>query len=594
MTKIKVFLGTIMEVFHKYRSGLIALFIFGVVSAILDGVGINSIIPMLSLIFNGATDVPQDTISVAIKDLFTLLGIPFSFKFLIVFMGILFLLRAVTLAMFSYIRAKIGANFVYGESHEILKRLSGASWYFLSKQKTGYLQNTLYWDIRQSASLLDVIAQFIQSATGFVIYFVIAFSISPLLMIVTSFAGIILLISLKPLVKKTADIGNEKSQVEKLYSGYLIEHIIGLKTIKASGVGTYATEAGRKILEKLKIAYTKSGMLSVLGTTIIQPFSLIFILILFAFAYKTPSFNIASFAAMLYLIQKIFVYLQSTQGTIQSVADMMPFASNILKFKKLLKDQGIRENQGTDEFSFTNELKFNKVSFSYDDRTSIIKDVSFSIKKGEFIGIIGPSGSGKTSIVDLILRLQEPKTGTIFLDNKPINQIQLKMWQKHVGFVSQDIFVISETIMNNIRFYDNSISDNDIYEAAKKAHIYEDIMRMENGFNTLVGDRGTTLSTGQRQRVALARAFARKLSILILDEATSALDSESESKIKIAISEARKEITLIVVAHRMSTIMQADKIIVIKSGEIIDYSDVNTMLAKENSYLSHMINLQNI
>ena len=208
------------------------------------------------------------------------------------------------------------------------------------------------------------------------------------------------------------------------------------------------------------------------------------------------------------------------------------------------------------------------------------------------MGIIGPSGGGKTTLADLVLRLFEPTAGTITLDGVPLGEIQLAQWRHRVGYVSQDAFLMHASVRDNIRFFDDTISDADIESAMKDAHIYEEIMQLPEGLDTVLGDRGVRLSGGQRQRVALARALARKPSVLVLDEVTSALDSELEREIKRVIEALRGRITLISIAHRVSTILDADTIVVLKDGAVEESGSPQEMLANTNSYLTRILTMQ--
>lgn len=584
-----VLIGT----FGGYQRHLFLLMALGVFGAVLEGIGINAVVPLFSFLLGDAVPASADLITNTIRQSFEFLGIPFSFKFLLVFIATLFLLRAVVITLFTYIRARITASFMFREMNLLLTDTLQAKWEFLSKQKAGYLQNTLFWDVRQSTSLLDAVVQFIQSSTGFIIYFFVALSISSTVTLITLAVGATLLFALRPLVRKTMVLGEEKSGLEKSFANYLIENISGLKVVKASGIGQKVIGAGRAILEPLRMVYIKSAIMHSLGSAVIQPFSIIFVLILFAFAYKMPSFNLAAFAAVMYLIQKIFVYLQSTQSSLHSIADFVPFASSILKFKSSLrenKDEVVEDKKYP--FVYEKSLSFRDVSFSYQSGTTVFSLLSFSIPRNSFLGIMGPSGGGKTSIVDLILRLFLPDQGTIFLDDTPISEIKMDEWRQCIGYVSQDIFLINAPIKENIKFYDEAMTDEVIYEAARKAHIYDHIMSLEKGFDTVVGEHGLTLSVGQRQRIVIARALARSPEILILDEATSALDAESELAIKKTIEEIRKVMTLIVIAHRVSTITSADNILVLKEGSITEYGKPKEMLDNPDSYLSRMGTLQ--
>jgi ABC-type multidrug transport system fused ATPase/permease subunit len=221
----------------------------------------------------------------------------------------------------------------------------------------------------------------------------------------------------------------------------------------------------------------------------------------------------------------------------------------------------------------------------------VLKDISFKMPKGGLIGIIGPSGGGKTTLADLILRLFEPTSGTIMLDGKNISDIKLSDWRTKIGYVSQDVFLQDNSIRNNIKFYDEAMSEENILEAVKMANLYDFIKTLPKGLDTQVGDRGLLLSGGQRQRIALARVLARRPEILVLDEATSSLDSASEKLIKEDIEKLKGNITIIVIAHRLSTVADTDKIIALKDGSIVEEGNPATLLENKSSYFYQMYNI---
>ena len=458
------------------------------------------------------------------------------------------------------------------------------------KQKIGYVQNTIVSDVRRSANLLDVFTQVIQSFSGLFIYLVVALSISPKITLITLATGALLLFLLKPLVKKTQAVNEQVSAVDKQLSQHMTEHLGGLKVVKASGEERRVFAKAKEHLLALRVLYVRNIVVHALGTIFIQPFSVIFIIIIFAFAYKTPGFNLAVFAATLYLIQKIFTYLQSGQGAIHGVSELLPYVANVVSFKNDLTNNVEVEQKEHKPFKFDTALQFKNVSFSYDkDATPVFRDLSFELRKGETVGLIGPSGAGKTSVADLFLRLFKPTSGEIILDGVNIQDIDLEAWRGHLGYVSQDIFLVNDTIYRNIQFYENTISGADIERATKQAHIYDFIQGLPQGFDTLVCDKGVMLSGGQRQRIALARVLARRPEILILDEATSALDNESEMLVQKAINELHGSVTVFIIAHRLSTIMRADRLLVIGDGKIIEEGNPQELLRDKDSYF-HNIN----
>ena len=227
---------------------------------------------------------------------------------------------------------------------------------------------------------------------------------------------------------------------------------------------------------------------------------------------------------------------------------------------------------------FKKSIEFDKVHFEYNDGDNLVLDqVTFSIKKGEVVAMVGPSGSGKSTIADLIPRFYDVSTGSIQIDGHDLRKATLASIRGNMGIVTQEVILFNDTIKNNIAYAQPNVSDEAIKKAAEAANALDFIEKTPDGFNTLIGERGVNLSGGQKQRLAIARALLKNPPILILDEATSALDTESEKKVQNAIENLMKDRTALVIAHRLSTVQNADKIIVIDEGQVVEIGTHNEL-----------------
>ncbi len=232
---------------------------------------------------------------------------------------------------------------------------------------------------------------------------------------------------------------------------------------------------------------------------------------------------------------------------------------------------------------FNSEIELKNVSFSYSDK-DVLNDISFKLNKGEIVAIVGPSGTGKSTLTDLILRLYDPKDGEILIDGVDLKCVDIRSYKALFGVVSQESFLINDTVENNICFGSSECDRERVKEVAEIANAHHFITSLSNGYDTVVGDKGVKLSGGQRQRISIARSIYSSPEILIFDEATSSLDSESESKVHVAIENILSDSTAIVVAHRLSTIIQADKIIVLNDGKIEAIGNHKSLLKKSKTY----------
>jgi len=580
-------LSILFHIFRRYRWHIIALVVFGFFSAILEGIGINAVIPLLSF-FTGASSGPTDFITRMIQTAFGFFHVPFSFRYLLGFILCLFMLRAVSVVVFGYIRGWIGADFLGKESEDVLQRTLYASWPFLLKQKIGSMHNTLVRDIQNTGALLGVIAQIVQSFSGLLMYLLVAINISPTMTLYTLGGGMVVLFVVRPLLSRTRRIGERAAAVEKQFSQFLSEHIIGMKSIKAAGAGSSAFVSGVMHIHLLRTLSIRQALVRSISSSLFQPASLVLVVVLFLLTYHTPSFSIISFIATLYLVQKIFTYLESGQNALLGMSELLPYAQNVSNFKHMLFEHREQVMEGKKPFILKNSLTFDHVSFFYGGSQPVLTDVSFSIRRGETIGLIGPSGAGKTSIADILLRLFRPTSGTLLLDNVPSDEIGVEEWRQQVGYVAQEVFLFNGTIEENIKFYRSELTEADVVAAAQQANIYEFIQELPEGFQTMTGDNGVMLSGGQRQRIALARALAGNPQLLILDEATSALDHESEKLIHESIRALHGKMTVLIIAHRPSTVAEADMIFVLNQGRVVEQGTPHTLLQNPASYFSKM------
>ncbi|MCL4155841.1 UNVERIFIED_CONTAM: hypothetical protein GTU68_007814 [Idotea baltica] len=261
-------------------------------------------------------------------------------------------------------------------------------------------------------------------------------------------------------------------------------------------------------------------------------------------------------------------------------------------FKVMDTQSSITKNGTITAKNLEGNISFSDVRFSYNQGDEVLKGISLDVKKGQTIAIVGATGAGKSTIINLINRFYEIDSGTISIDNISLKDYKLESLRNQVAIVLQDVFLFSDSILNNITLKDESISLEDVQKAAKQIGIDRFINSLPNGYHYNVKERGAMLSSGQRQLIAFLRAYVSKPSILILDEATSSVDAYSEQMIQNATEAITKGRTSIIIAHRLATIKKADKIIVMDKGLIVEEGTHQTLLEKENGYYKNLYDKQ--
>jgi ABC-type multidrug transport system fused ATPase/permease subunit len=435
----------------------------------------------------------------------------------------------------------------------LMSRISGdvnTLQYFFSSAITQTLSNTLY--------LLFSLAILVTLNTTLVIVII---CILPVYLIVNYyFSGRVRALSYRQM-ESAAELSKEMQEV-----------LSGVAVIKA-----YTTEEKevKKVSVKIReVIRTKinTTILSTCSSSVSQGIQFILLLIVMwvgAGEIQNGAMTVGDYTAFVaYIalltgsINSLFSTYLSLQPMFASMGRLKEMFSIVPEYERhsrlpILKPQNLIGN-----------ITFEKVSFSYAENVPVIKNVSFEVRAGEAIAIIGPSGVGKTTLIDLILKFNIPQSGTICLDDHDLNDLDTLWLRKQIGIVSQDSFLFDDTIENNIKYGNASATIEEVIEVAKKAHIHADIEKLPKGYNTKVGERGVKLSAGQRQRVSIARAFLKNMPILILDEPTSSLDMQTEQYLKDSLRELTKGKTTIIISHRLTLIEIADKIIILKDGQI--------------------------
>ena len=340
-------------------------------------------------------------------------------------------------------------------------------------------------------------------------------------------------------------------------------------------------------IESIKNQYSLS-YLNIFQTVVIMT-GITIMLSMSAFDIRAGNITIGGFvvinAYMLQLYQPLNFFGTVYREIRQSLTDMENLFT-LWEEKPNLSD-GAEKLLEIEEAS----IRFENVSFDYDARRTIIKDISFEVPNGKKVALVGPTGAGKSTISRLLFRFYDPKQGDVYINNQNIKDISQQSLRKHIGVVPQDTVLFNDTIYYNISYGNPNANEEEIYNAAKSADIHNFIINLPDGYQTIVGERGLKLSGGEKQRVAIARAILKNPSIFFFDEATSALDSTTEKEIQKNLRVISKNRTTLVIAHRLSTAADADEILVLEQGEITERGNHEELLSKKGKY-SEMWNKQ--
>ncbi len=486
-----------------------------------------------------------------------------------------------------YLSSFIGQRVVTDLRMQIFKHLQDLSLDFYSKWKTGELMSRTINDIANIQIAIvsistEIIPQFLTlfGVLGYLFYLnwrltILALIISPFFVFAIDKFG-----------KQMREVGRKSQKKIADISSILQETITGARIVKLFSmekheINKFNAEAEKSFGWAMKEAQIDSTQKPIMG--FLQVIAVVVVIWFGCFEVianrLTPSDLIAFFAGAFLLIDPIIVIskinttVQKSLASAERIFEIIDISPSINDSKNAIEIDKIEGN-----------VEFINVDFSYDKKHKVLSNINLKVNKGETIALVGPSGAGKTTFVNLIPRFYDIDNGKIKIDGIDIKDIKVLSLRKHIGMVPQDIMLFSGTIKDNIRYGKIEATDEEIIEAAKTANAHDFIISLPKQYDTEVGERGLLLSGGQKQRIAIARALLKNPAILILDEATSSLDTESERLIQDAIQKLIKGRTTFVIAHRLSTVQNATKIIVLKNGTIIEEGNHNELIEKNGIY----------
>ena len=512
-----------------------------------------------------------------------------SLKVLCVTILSVFFIKNIFLYLKNILLYMVQLNIVKDIRDRLYVHIQGLSLSYFHKEKTGSITSTIINDVEQLQGSLSVAFQklFVEPInilTFATLLFIISWKLALIAIIIIPLAGIAIIAIGKSIRRKSRrtqkkishimqilseTLGsirivkafvNEKEEIKKFSKETLNYLNLHLKRARLDLIAAPITESFGVVIGVILLWYGGSEV--ILDKGLIPEDFIRFILILFAILgpikqMSNVNLKIQAGAAS---AERIFTLLD-TEPQIVEVKNPI----NIVEFK--------------------DSLKFSNVHFEYLKGSGpVLENVNFEINKGEVVALVGPSGSGKSTIADLIPRFYDVSSGEITIDGANIKNTSLSSLRSNMGIVTQEVILFNDTIKNNISYAQPDKSENVIKEAAKAANALEFIEKTPEGFDTIVGERGVKLSGGQKQRIAIARALLKNPSILILDEATSALDTESEKRVQTAIESLMKDRTALVIAHRLSTVQNADKIIVIEKGKVAEIGSHESLFEKNGIY----------
>lgn len=579
--------STLFQLLKYYPWVVPAAVVLGIASSIAEGLGISLFIPFLHT-FEQASSQPLsgNPMVKLLNEIFTsvpperrLLIIP-----LLIFVSIFLknLLFYSNMTLFSWVNSGISHWLRSGTFNRLL-RMSGS---FFETKGSGELLNTLASETWRTSEALEALIRLIVSVCTIIVFGVLLMLISWKLTLLICGAMLLISVIIRFVTRQVKSLGQQALESNARLSKLMVEGLAGIRVIWAFNRETYEQERFDRASKQVRRIFLKLGMLSGAVNPLYEVVSSFLILGILEIALLHDKTNLPILLTSLIMLFRLQPQLQQLD---QSRIGLLAKASSVREVMSFLDDskesyvhsghipfQGLRSG-----------IRLDAVSFRYGRREEwALHDVSITIPRGKTTALVGRSGSGKSTLVNLLCRFYDATEGDIYCDRRRIGEYDLVSWRNRLAIVSHDSHVFSDTVRENIAYGKMGATETEVIKAAKLAHAHEFISQLPGGYDTQVGERGMSLSGGQRQRIALARAIIRDPEILILDEATNALDTISEYLIQDAMNAVGKERTVILVAHRLSTIERADLVFVLDDGRIVEQGSLPQLLQLDGLFAS--------
>ena len=582
------------KIFREYLGNKIYIFLFlALTSSFLEGIGIAMFFPLLSALGVDSTSSGRSssTLESGIFEVFSYFDLDYSLNSILLLIFLIFTAKGIFSFLLESYSVIVIAFLAQRLRIEIVRGISQADFPYFSRRNSGYFVNVIQNQVGELLGAFKNFTKFISLLLSAVLYVSLVFLTSLSFGLVAICAAIIISLAFKSLNHFVAQLSHRNSYEHSVFSNLLIQFFGALKYLKAVNRSGVMDRKIHHSLRDLTSFRWKTGVLSGLTVTLQEPLAIGILVLLIIFQMEVIGDPIDSILVMVLVLYRALGSMFSAQHAWQSVVGLSGGVSMVeMELSNLrLQQTSQSTNESVDDFKFENgvTIGIENVWFEFEGASrNLFEDLSMKIPARQSVGLIGESGVGKSTLVDLVCGLYIPKRGRITINGVPLGEAGMSAWRSQVGYIVQDPVLFSGTISENVSLWDASIPDQDV-----EAKVHACLMRvgldkfvesLPKGVNTNVGDDGVALSGGQKQRLSIARELYRTPKLIIFDEATSALDYMSERQIVDMIHALKGVVTVIVIAHRYSTLEALDAIYRLRAPGIIESISVEQLHAQRN------------
>jgi ABC-type multidrug transport system fused ATPase/permease subunit len=575
--------------------------IFGltVAAALAQGFGITLLLPLLRTSQSGGNPEDMGTAEQYLKALLETMGIAESMTGILTFIAVTFVAKGALQFVKGGYQGYLQAQLLRELKTKLFDAYSGMDYRYYIRQNAGHFINVINQQVNQFFQSFTNFIGFTTQVVNAASYFGIAFAIAWRFALMALGVGIVLLFLFKYLNSYVRRLSRKRSAEMSTLNKLLVQSLQAFKYIVSTGQTKHLREGVVDSVQRLTGYIFRQRTAGAFTAALKEPVSVLLIVSLIAVQVTVFNDPIAPIFVALLLFHRGMQAVISVQSGWQGTMDKIGSVEMVDdEFETVLTHQ---EQSGTRQLAPLNEsIELRNVHFAYNEEDGdVLRDINVDIPANTSVALVGESGAGKSTLVDLLTLMLKPRTGTMTIDGVPHDEVDLASWRDQIGYVSQETVVFDDTVANNISLWQGDIEDDPalrerLIHAAERAHAHHFIKELPNGYHTVVGDRGVRLSGGQRQRLFVARELFKQPNLLLLDEATSDLDTASEQHIQSSIDALQGEVTVVLIAHRLSTVKNADRVYVLDEGRVIEAGTYEELRMREDGEFREMVEMQSL
>ena len=590
-----------LKIYRRYLGRrMYLIFVLTVATALAQGFGITLLLPLLRASQSGSGN-PEDmgTAEQVLQTMLETMGIADSMVGILAFIALTFVAKgALQFAKGGY-QGYLQAQLLRELKTKLFDAYSGMDYRYYIRQNAGHFINVVNQQVNQFFSSFNSFIGFTTQVVRTLSYFGFAFAVAWRFALMALGVGAVLLFLFKYLNAYVRRLSRKRSVEMSTLNKLLVQSLQSLKYIVSTGQTRHLREGVVDSVNRLTGYIFRQRTAGAFTGALKEPASVLLIVGLIAIQVAVFNDPIAPIFVALLLFHRGMQAVINMQSSWQSTMDRIGSVEMVDdEFGAVLSNQ---EQSGTRQIGALREgIALRHVHFAYNEADGdVLRDVNVSIPVNTTVALVGESGAGKSTLVDLLTLMLKPRTGTVEIDGVPHDEVDLASWRDQIGYVSQETVVFDDTVANNIHLWQGEVDEDPalrerMIHAAERAHADHFIRELPNGYQTVVGDRGVRLSGGQRQRLFVARELFKQPNLLLLDEATSDLDTASEQHIQSSIDALKGEVTVVIIAHRLSTVKNADRVYVLDEGRVIEEGAYHELRAREDGEFREMVEMQSL